>query len=348
MSIGVILSNLGTPDAPTPSAVRKYLAEFLSDPRVIEIPKIFWWPILYGIILPFRSAKSAKLYQKIWTDKGSPLRAILEEQVEKLDSRFRRNDGGGRGNNEESSGNDGESSENDEGSRGNEVVVVGAMRYGQPSIESAIHKLCAKKIKKIIILPLYPQYSAATTATTFDEVARVFKSLRAQPELHMINSYYNHPDYISAVAESIRSYWIKNSPTEKLLFSFHGLPQSFIDKGDPYYDQCLETARLVSEQLELKQNQWLVSFQSRLGRAQWLKPYTDITLQKLASEEKIKSVSVVCPGFSADCLETLEEINILNREVFIKSGGERFYYLPALNSDNNHIEALAKLIEKYI
>lgn len=320
MSTGVILSNLGTPDAPTPAAVRKYLAEFLSDPRVVEIPKIFWWPILYGIILPFRSAKSAKLYQKIWTAKGSPLRVILEEQVEKLDSRF----------------------------RGNDIFIVGAMRYGEPSIESVIHKLCEKKIKKIILLPLYPQYSAATTATTFDEVARVFKSLRVQPEFYMMNSYYNHPDYISAVSNSIKTYWSKEKQTEKLLFSFHGLPQSYVDKGDPYYNQCIETAKLIANQLNLNQNQWLISFQSRLGKAQWLKPYTDMTLQKLVLDENIKSVSVVCPGFSADCLETLEEINMTNRKLFMTSGGEEFHYIPALNAEDSHIELLAKLIENHI
>jgi len=327
MSIGIILSNLGTPDLPTPASVRKYLTEFLSDPRVIEIPKIFWRPILHGIILPLRSPRSAKLYQKIWTDNGSPLKIILEEQVKKLDSRLRGNDGG---------------------DCGNDIFVIGAMRYGEPSIENAIYKLCEKKIKKIILLPLYPQYSAATTATTFDEVARVFKSLRVQPEFYMINSYYNHPDYISAISDNIKSYWIKNGQTEKLLFSFHGLPQSFVDKGDPYYDQCIQTAKLIASQLNLNQNQWLVSFQSRLGKAQWLRPYTDKTLQKLVLEENIKSVSVICPGFSADCLETLEEINIYNRELFIKSGGEKFHYIPALNAEDKHIEVLVKLITETI
>lgn len=315
MSIGVILSNLGTPDAPTPTAVRKYLAEFLSDPRVVEIPKIFWWPILYGIILPLRSPKSAKLYEKIWTSKGSPLRVILEEQKEKLQKHF-----------------------------GERLIISAAMRYGTPSIESVIHKLCEKKIKKIILLPLYPQYSAATTATTFDEIARVFKSLRVQPEFYMMNSYYNHPDYISAVSNSIKTYWLREGQTEKLLFSFHGLPQSFVDKGDPYYNQCIETAQLIANQLNLNQNQWLISFQSRLGKAQWLKPYTDKTLQKLILEENIKSISVVCPGFSADCLETLEEINMTNRKLFMTSGGKEFHYIPALNAEDSHIEFLAKLI----
>jgi ferrochelatase len=323
VTTGILLTNLGTPDSPSTAAVRKYLTEFLSDPRVIEIPKLFWLPILYGIILPFRAPRSAKLYQKIWTEKGSSLRFILEEQVQKLQIYL------------------------NAGQNNSKIIIIGAMRYGHPSIETGLKRLVEKNIKKLILFPLYPQYSGATTATTFDEVARVFKSLRVQPELHVINAYYQHTVYISAVAESIESHWKREGQTQKLLFSFHGLPEVFVKKGDPYYMHCLETGRLISEQLKLNADQWMITFQSRLGKAEWLKPYTDKVLAQLPLEN-IRKITVVCPGFSADCLETLEEVNMTNRTLFLQSGGEIFQYVPALNASDPHIKLFANLIEAYL
>jgi ferrochelatase len=318
MKKGVLLVNLGTPDEPTPFAVRRYLREFLSDSRVIEIPKIFWLFILYIIILPFRSYKSAKLYQKIWTEKGSPLRVITASLTKKLQAYF-----------------------------GDEIIVEMAMRYGNPSIESVLIKMRENKIDKLIILPLYPQYSAPTTATTFDEVARILKSFRYIPKLYFINDYHVDQNYISAVANSIAKNWKEKGKTQKLLFSFHGLPKLFIEKGDPYYSYCLETADLIAKKLNLNKKEWSVSFQSRLGKAEWLKPYTDKILVNLPSEN-IKSVTVVCPGFSVDCLETLEEINLFNQKIFLEAGGEIFNYVPALNDSDEHVTALTKLIENCI
>ncbi len=300
MKIGVLLTNLGTPDAPTTKAVRKYLHEFLSDSRVVEIPKILWWPILHGIILRIRPQRSAKLYQKIWTPAGSPLRIILEEQAEKLREQL-----------------------------GDKFKVVTAMRYGNPSIKQALDEFKKLNIKKILLFPLYPQYCAATTATTFDKVASILKTWRWQPELRTINGYHDNEHYIQAIANNIKQYNKKN----KLLFSFHGLPKSFLLKGDPYYCFCQKTARLIAEKLNLTPAQWQVSFQSRLGRAQWLQPYTDQVLEK-----SDKEMAVVCPGFSADCLETLEEIALRHKE---------FQYIPALNATPEHIDCLSALIKEH-
>jgi len=312
MTIGMLLSNLGTPAAPSTPAVRKYLREFLSDPHVVELPRFLWLPILYGIILPFRSPKSAKLYQKIWTTEGSPLLVNMKMLLEKLALRLKEKD----------------------------IIISMGMRYGSPSLEAALEKL--RGVDKVIVLPLYPQYSVSTTESTADKIVDILKTWPVQPDLKIIAHYYNNDKYISAIAESIR----KNFKTGKLLFSFHGLPQSFVDKGDPYEMQCRTTAELITKKLNLQENQWLVSFQSRLGKAKWLTPYTDKVLQEWGNNHD--SVTVVCPGFSVDCLETLEEINMRNRETFLNAGGKDFQYVSALNDSEVHIEMLIALIEQNI
>ncbi|HEV2614739.1 MAG TPA: ferrochelatase [Gammaproteobacteria bacterium] len=313
MTMGVLLVNLGTPDAPTPKAVRKYLREFLSDPRVVELPRFIWWIILYGFILPFRSPKSAKLYQKIWTQEGSPLRVITCQQAAKLQNYF-----------------------------GSKIKVVVGMRYGNPSLKSALLEFDKAKINKILIFPLYPQYSSPSTGTVFDKVNEIIRSYRVHPEIRTIKDYYEDSSYIQAVANTL-----KNNTSQKILFSFHGLPQKFVDKGDVYFKQCHETVRKVTQILNLSEEKYGISFQSRLGRAPWLKPYTDLLLKQWA-EEGVESVSVICPGFSADCLETLEEVNMQNRKIFLDAGGKNFNYISALNASDEHINVLAKLIEKNI
>lgn len=320
-SLGILLVNLGTPDAPTARAVRRYLKEFLSDRRVVEIYRPLWLVILHTLILPFRSSKSAKLYKKIWTTAGSPLRVILLEQAQELQIQLQ----------ERLSGN---------------VYVIPAMRYGSPSIEEGLSQLKELNVRRLLILPLYPQYSATTTASTFDAVTDKLKSWRWQPEFRFINHYADNPNYISTIAHSIKSYWEQHGETEKLIFSFHGLPKKFLENGDPYFCYCQKTARLVAEALYLNANDWMITFQSRLGKAEWLKPYTMDVMKELPTEG-IKSITVVCPGFPADCLETLEEIDQLNRDIFIKSGGEIFQYVPALNASPIHIKLLADLVEQH-
>ncbi len=318
---GILLTNLGTPDAPTISAVRRFLAEFLSDPRVIEVPKLLWWLILHGIILCIRPHRSAKAYQKIWTEKGSPLLDTSNKQAVAIQEEI----------NQRSPAN---------------FKIALAMRYGNPSLEGGLEKLREANAQRILILPLYPQYSATTTASTFDAVSNVLKNWRWLPELRMINHYYNDPDYLHVLAESVKSHWDENGRAEKLLFSFHGIPKQYADAGDPYPDECKTTARLVADELQLNNAQWLVSFQSRFGPREWLKPYTDLILKEWGSSG-ILSVDVVCPGFAADCLETLEEINMRYRAFFLEAGGERFSYIPALNDRPSHITALVKLILRH-
>ena len=316
--IGVLVTNLGTPDAPTKNAVHTYLKEFLADPRVIEAPRLLWWFILNCFILPYRSKRSALIYRKVWTSEGSPLLVNAKKQVVQIQEYF------------------------DQHGQQKFHIELG-MRYGQPSIADGLHALQQMHAKKIIVLPLYPQYSATTTASTFDAVANVLKTWRNIPELHIVKHYHDQPDYIEALAASIRQDWQQNQRPEKMLFSFHGLPRSYFDSGDPYYCECCKTAKLVAEKLALDKEEWMVTFQSRFGPKQWLQPYTDKTLQRLAAEG-IKNIAVICPGFSSDCLETLEEINILNRTVFLDAGGENFSYIPALNDQSKHIQALANII----
>jgi ferrochelatase len=315
---GILITNLGTPDNPTASAVRKYLAEFLSDSRVIELPKCFWWFILHGIILRIRPSQSAKAYKKIWTENGSPLLSISSKQVEGLKKILAKKIQG-------------------------PIRIELAMRYGNPSIKSGLKKLQASNSKRILILPLYPQYSSATTGSTFDAVVDELKKWRWLPEIRMVNHYHDHPGYIDTLANSIMNYWTDNKKPQKLLFSFHGLPKHYFLAGDPYHCECHKTARLVAEKLKLNEEEWSVTFQSRFGPKEWLQPYTDTTLISLANSG-IKSVNIICPGFSADCLETLEEINIQNRDFFIDAGGESFDYIPALNEHPSHLELLCNII----
>ncbi|MCP4407150.1 MAG: ferrochelatase [Gammaproteobacteria bacterium] len=321
-SIGVLLVNLGTPDAPTTTAVRRYLAQFLWDPRVVEIPRILWWPILHLIILNTRPAKSAKLYRKIWTAQGSPLLINSQRQCEaiadRLQQRFQ-----------------------------NRIVVSLAMRYGQPSISEGLEQLYEAGADKLLVLPLYPQYSATTTASTFDALADEMKTRRKLPEIRFVYGYCDEPSYIKALAARIEQGWRYNGRAKLLLLSYHGLPRRCHELGDPYYRECHKTSKLLAELLGLEDTQWRISFQSRLGRLEWLKPYTDKTLEQLPAEG-IKSVDVFCPGFAADCLETLEEIAMGNRQRFLAAGGEQFSYIPALNDSAEHIDALTSLILRHI
>ncbi len=316
--IGVLLTNLGTPDAPTRKALRRYLKEFLWDPRVVEQPRWLWWLVLNIVILTIRPAKSAAAYRKVWSDEGSPLLAISKKQAAKLQVSLH-------------------------DKLGEHIHVELAMRYGNPSIKAGLEALRAKNCKKIIILPLYPQYSATTTASTFDAVANVLKSWRRIPELHLIDAYHDHPAYIDALAQSVEDYWQQHGQSERLLMSYHGIPERYFKLGDPYPCHCRKTARLLQQRLGLDEEQAHVAFQSRFGREPWLQPYTDATL-KTWGREGVASVDVICPGFSADCLETIEEVGMENRDYFLAAGGQKYRYIPALNDTDTHIEALSQII----
>jgi ferrochelatase len=318
LKTAVILNNLGTPKTNTRSAVRAFLKQFLSDPRVVEVPRIAWWFILNLIILPFRSKSALHAYNKIWTDEGSPLLSISEHQQQALQQML-----------------------------GDDVRVELMMRYGEPSFSRVINGLIDEGFEKLIILPLYPQNSATTTATSFDHLAEVLKPIRNLPEIHFINQYHGDPDYILALANSIREHWQQQKRQRFLLMSFHGLPQRNIDKGDPYYDQCTGTANLLATIMGLGKDQWGMSFQSRFGKQEWIKPYTSEVLEKLAAGG-LKEIDVVCPGFSVDCLETLEEIQLQNRDIFLQHGGEEYHYIPCLNERDDHIQMMANLVKPYL
>jgi len=318
---GILITNLGTPDAPTPSAVRRYLAEFLIDPRIVEAPRWIWWLVLHGVILRIRPKPVSKNYKKIWTDEGSPLLSISQKQQRLLQKAVSPHFKG-------------------------KVKVELAMRYGNPSIKHALRNLKDAGAQRLLVLPLYPQYSATTTASTFDAIADELKTWRWIPEFRFIQHYHEHDFYIQAVVNSVSSFQKINGVAEKLLFSFHGLPQRYLDSGDPYFCECHKTARLIAEKMGLKDEQWALAFQSRFGREEWLKPYADKTLIKWA-EDGVKSVQVCCPGFSADCLETLEEIQVENRDYFLNAGGEKFEYIPALNDDAEHIGMMGQLIRQH-
>jgi ferrochelatase len=322
MTIGVLLTNLGTPAAPTPTAVRRYLAEFLADPRVVEIPRWLWWWILHGIVLRVRPRKTARLYQSIWQAEGSPLLTTTKQQASLLQQAL----------------NDGSST----------FKVLPAMRYGQPSIDDAIQQLLTiADLRQLIVLPLYPQYSATTTASTFDAVSQALRQVRRLPELRMVNGYATDRYYIQALVASIEQHWRAHGRQQKLIFSFHGLPQRNVNLGDPYYQQCQETAASVASELNIQGDDYLVTFQSRFGRAAWLQPYTDKTLQQLP-RRAITAVDVICPGFAADCLETLEEVAITNRDIFLAAGGERYHYIPALDTTAQHIEMMKQLVMQQV
>lgn len=306
--IGVVLTNLGTPDSPTKEALKVYLEEFLKDPRVIEEPKWKWYPILYGIILNTRPQKSAEKYLEVW-DNGSPLLNITKAQAEKLTQLLPDN-----------------------------YQVEIAMRYGNPSIESAIKKLIADKVDEIVIFPLYPQYSAATTASVMDKVGEVLKELRYFPALRVLGAYYQNPLYIDACVERIRES-TKDLELDKYVFSYHGMPLQTYLEGDPYFDQCLETTRLIAERMGEPLERFETVFQSRFGRAEWLQPYAAQFFEE-APGNAITKIAVFCPGFSADCLETLEEMAMENYELFMESGGEAYTFIPCINSDDLHIEMM--------
>src|SRR5690554_753886 len=280
--IGVLLLNLGTPDAPTTPALRRYLGEFLADPRVVEVPRLLWRAILHGVILRIRPARSAKAYQTVWTEQGSPLLVHTRHQAEALAAHFRQQNG-------------------------DDIEVAFAMRYGNPSVSSGIEELLQKGVRKLLVLPLYPQYSGSTSASTFDAVANDFKQRRWLPDLRFVSHYHDHPAYISAVAESIRKHQQQNGTPDKLIFSYHGVPKKYLLQGDPYHCECHKTSRLIANELGLTYDDYLTTFQSRFGREEWLQPYTDKTLQALP-KQGVKHIQVVCPGFAADCLETIEEI----------------------------------------
>lgn len=315
-STGILLVNLGTPAAPTPTAVRDYLAEFLSDPRVIEIPPLAWKPILHGIILRTRPKKSAALYQQIWTDEGSPLLAISQRQQQAIQQQLGKN-----------------------------ITVKLAMRYGSPSIKNALQELRDEKVGRIIVLPLYPQYAGATTGSVFDAVTRELQRWRWVPELQFINGYFNHPLYIEALAQSVKEHIAAHGMPHKFIFSYHGTPKRSLDLGDPYYCFCMKTTRLVAEKLGLDQDSYVTTFQSRFGYAEWLKPYTDVTLKKLP-KAGVKHVAILSPAFSVDCLETLQELADETREIFMHAGGESYHYIPALNDREDHIQALVEIIKE--
>lgn len=318
---GILITNLGTPDSPSVADVRRYLREFLSDPRVVEFPRLLWWLVLNGIILRIRPKRSAAAYRKVWTDQGSPLLVISREIAGALQQTLeQRLDG--------------------------PVKVVLAMRYGSPSIADGLESLRQANAQRILVLPLYPQYSATTTASTFDEISRVLRQWRWLPELRFINHYHNDPGYIDALAESIRHFSRTHGKRDRLLLSFHGIPQAYADQGDPYAEQCRITATRLAAALDLSPEQWAITFQSRVGRQAWLQPYTDETLKQWGAGG-IKRVHVICPGFPADCLETLEEIGEENREYFLSAGGEDYHYIPALNDGQRHIEALADLVQRH-
>lgn len=323
-STGVLILNLGTPDAPTTSAVRTYLAEFLTDPRVVETPRWLWRLILHGFILRFRPARAAHAYQKIWTENGSPLLVFSLAQREALKQRL---------------------SETVFHDRFGETHIELGMRYGNPSITSALRKLKSAGVERLLVLPLYPQYSATTTASTFDAISRELQHWRRLPELRFIGHYHDFPPYIAAMAGHIQTYWRQNGRADVLVFSFHGLPQRYLRNGDPYFCECHKTGRLLADALGLNEGEWRLAFQSRFGREPWLQPYTDHLLKNLPAQA-IKSVDIFCPGFSADCLETLEEIAMQNREIFIEAGGKGYNYIPALNAEEAHIDALMRLIEQ--
>ena len=313
----ILLVNLGTPEAPTRAAVRRYLKEFLSDPRVVEIWRPVWWLILNGIILNLRPAKSAAKYAQIWDPDGSPLRVHTERQTKLLRGYL--------------------------GAQGHKALVVDfAMRYGEPSIASVLARLKQQQCERILVLPLYPQYAASTTATAFDAVSDCLRRTRNIPEMRMVKHFHDHPGYIAALADGVRKYWSRHGRPDKLLMSFHGLPRFALERGDPYHCECQKTARLLAEALTLTPDQYQLSFQSRFGRTEWLQPYTAATLKQWGAQG-VRRVDVVCPGFVADCLETLEEIGMEGRAEFLKAGGKEFHAIPCLNESDAWIQALAHI-----
>ena len=319
---GVLLTNLGTPDAPDTPSLRRYLREFLSDPRVVEIPRLIWLMILHGIILRVRPAKSAKLYKSIWTEQGSPLLVITEQQKAKVERELKAR-------------------------YGDRVIVDIGMRYGNPSIGEALERFHQQGVKKIVVMPLYPQYAGPTTGSSFDAVVKTVQKWRWIPSIDFISSYHDNQDYIQALANSVQEHFDAHGKPEKLVLSYHGMPKLFLDNGDPYYCFCHKTTRLLAEKLGLTEDQFVMTFQSRFGKAEWLKPYTDATLEQLAKDD-VKNIAIISPAFSADCLETIEELEEENREVFLEAGGETYTYIPCLNDRDDHIAMIVNELDQHI
>jgi ferrochelatase len=318
----IVLVNLGTPDAPTRKAVRRYLKEFLSDPRVVEIPKRIWWFILHLVILPFRSGKSAQKYRLIWTREGSPLKVHTEKQAHLLHAMLEE--------------------------RGHESVTVRmAMRYGSPSLPEVLDQLKTEGCDRIAIMPAYPQYSGTTTGSIWDAVFGHYAGVRNVPELRLVKHYHDHDGYIDALRDAILDHWDTHGRGEKLVMSFHGVPKRTLLLGDPYHCECQKTARLLAERLHLRPDEYVVTFQSRFGRAEWLQPYTAPTVQQLA-HAGVRRVDVICPGFTSDCLETLEEINMEVRRDFEAAGGQEYHYIPCLNESPAWIMGMAEIAEQHL
>ena len=313
---GILLANLGTPDAPTPGAVKRYLRQFLSDKRVVDTSRLLWWPLLRGVILPIRSPRVAKLYQSVWMEEGSPLMVYSRRQQQALAARLP------------------------------DTPVALGMSYGSPSLASAVDDLLAQGVEHIVVLPLYPQYSCSTVAAVWDELARILAKKRAIPGISFIRDYAEHPDYIHALAASVRASFAVHGEPDLLLLSYHGIPQRYANQGDDYPQRCRDTTRELVSALGLPPERVMMTFQSRFGREPWLTPYTDETL-KMLGEKGTKHIQVLCPGFAADCLETLEEIAVQNREIFLEARGKQYEYIPALNADAAHIEMMVNLTAPY-
>lgn len=317
----VVLCNLGTPDAPNASAVRRYLREFLSDPRVVEIPPLLWKVILNALILPLRPFKSAAKYRKIWTQEGSPLLHWARRQAQSLEDVLHRH--------------------------GHDVVVHPAMRYGNPALPEVLSGLRQRGIQRILLVPMYPQYSGTTTASVIDAACAWSQKVRHVPEWRMVNRFHDHPLYIEALAQSVQQHWQTHGRGERLVLSFHGIPKRCVDLGDPYAAECRTTTRLLAQKLGLSKEHVVMTFQSRFGRAEWLQPYTEPTVEQLA-KDGIRKVDVLCPGFVTDCLETLEEINMEVRATFLRAGGQQYHYIPCLNDRPEWITALAAICEQHL
>ncbi|HGF7526763.1 ferrochelatase [Vibrio paracholerae] len=311
--LGILLANLGTPQAPTPQAIKAFLSQFLHDQRVVDMSRWLWCPLLHGIILPTRSPKVAKLYQSIWMDEGSPLMVYSRRQRDKLAELSQR------------------------------PVELG-MTYGEPSLLDGVRKLQQQGVEQIVVLPLYPQYSATTTAAVFDGIAKALRQLPVVPELHFIRDYHDHPLYIQALAKSVRASWQLHGQGDLLLCSYHGIPKRYAQNGDIYPEHCQKTTELLAQALGLPQDKVMMTYQSQFGKEEWLQPYTDKTMEALP-RQGIKKLDVICPAFSVDCLETLEEIAEQNQEIFLHSGGEAFHYVPCLNDSQSHIELMAALVK---
>jgi ferrochelatase len=316
--IGVLLLNLGSPSTPTKPDLRTYLREFLSDPRVVEVPRAIWMLVLHGIILNVRPARSAEAYSKVWTRQGAPLVVHTRNQSAALGRLLKQQ-------------------------YGDHVICTWAMRYGERNVHRAVQSLSEQGVRRLLVLPLFPQYSGATTASAFDALAADLTRRRWVPELRFITHYHDYEPYIDALAGKIEAHWARQGRSDKLLFSYHGTPVSYLHRGDPYHCECHKTTRLLAERLGLEPDSYLTTFQSRFGREPWLLPYTDETLKSLAAQG-CRSVQVICPGFASDCLETLEEIDMAYRKLFLQAGGQRFEYIEALNSDPAHIAMLARLV----